>query len=55
MLKYQVLSPLRVIKTYDRVVEKDQSVERLVEFHFDQPGAALVEVISKFMMQIGQK
>lgn len=56
VLKTHVLSPLRVIKTYDRAADgKTTKVERLAEFHFDKPTADLTKAIHHFMSQIGQK
>lgn len=49
-------APVRVLKTYDRVVEAPaKKVERLAEFHFDSPTAEQTQLIERFMNQIGQK
>jgi hypothetical protein len=47
---------VRVHKTYDRALEvPEKKVERLAEFHFEQPSREQTALIQQFMNRIGQK
>jgi hypothetical protein len=52
----QVSTPARVMRTMDRVQEKDggKAVERLAEFQFVKPSAETLEKVRKFLATINQ-
>lgn len=56
VLNNLILSPVRAIKTYDRVVDpKLHLVERLAEFHFQGLTEESTQHIVAFLNAIGQK